>query len=53
MSASAGAPVRREVRRPEVTIAKEAELSFAAGAPHKGVFLGCLSRMKGNFHVRF
>ncbi len=53
MTASAGAPVRRKVKRLEISIAKAARHGFAIGAPHKGVFMRRLSRMKGNFHVRF
>jgi hypothetical protein len=52
MTVSAGAPVRREVRRPGISIRKGSEARFVAGAPHKGVFLRCLSRMKGYFQVR-
>jgi hypothetical protein len=65
-TASAGAPrddatkwarvewaqARREVRRLQVHIAKAVE-RFAAGVPNKGILLECLSRMMGNYHVRF
>jgi len=66
-TASAGAPrddatkwakvdwnlARREVRRLQVRIAKAVTPRYAVGVPNKGILLECLSRMMGNYHVRF
>src|SRR3990172_8559825 len=52
------ARARREVRRLQVRIAKAVtpwlhEQGTQAGLPNKGSLLECLSRMMGNYHVRF
>src|SRR3990172_3620413 len=53
MGAGRTAQPRREVRRLQVRIAKTVTPRYAVGGPNKGILLECLSRMMGNYHVRF